>query len=62
MATAGVLERNHKRAYFDDTTRLTVSIITNRSVPPKNHVVSVQKLLSSDYNLLCKCQCIYIEV
>lgn len=40
MAGVAVLEKNEKRAFFDDTTPLTFSIITNRLVPKQNYVVS----------------------
>lgn len=39
MAGVGVLERSEKRAYLDDTTPLTVNIITNRVIPKQNFVV-----------------------
>ena len=39
MAAAGVLERSEKRAFFDDTTPLSVTILTNRLVPKQNYVV-----------------------
>ena len=39
MATAGVLEKSEKRAFLDDTTPLTVNIVTHRVKPKENYVV-----------------------
>ncbi len=41
MASAGVLEKNEKRAFLDDTTPLLATFVTNRLVPKQNYVVSV---------------------
>lgn len=38
-ASAGVLERSERRAYVDDTTPLTASILTHRVIPKQNYVV-----------------------
>lgn len=45
MATAGVLEKNEKRAYLDDTTPLHVSIVNHRVKPKENYVVSTQLMI-----------------
>ena len=39
MAGAGFLEKSARKAFFDDTTPLTFSIVTNRLVPKQNYVV-----------------------
>ena len=48
---AGVLEKRERKTYLDDTTLLTVTIVTNRM--RDTHVVS--------YEALCVCVCVCVR-